>query len=188
MYYMIVSDIQTCVLCITVNEYVWMRETEVSLIRYSVLLVCCLYFCTCAASTQLLRPEHGLCWPCDLSDSVVTVVVKGLRASSVPHSPLWLALCAAPPGSGNESVTPWSSFYSSAWREKEQCSGQDNVRGIYTVCHVHWLPNRDVMETLFRMNRWFILKSIWIHIRIRGALFTGVSFGKISRRFHRAPD
>lgn len=59
--------------------------------------------------------------------------------------------------------------------------------GVY-ICHVHWLPNRDVMKTLFRMNRWFILKSIWIHIRIRGALFTGVSFGKISRRFHRAPD
>lgn len=65
--------------------------------------------------------------PVNLSDSVV----KDLWVSRVPHSPVWLVLCAAPPGSGNESVTPLSSFYNSAYKEKEQWWGQENLRGIY---------------------------------------------------------
>lgn len=117
MYCTIVSDIQKCVLCLTANAYVWVSDIEVLSLDaqfcFSVGI-----FCTCVASTQLLRPEHDLCWPCDFSDSVIRVV-KGLWASRVPHSPLWLVLCAAPPGFGNESVTPSSSFYSSACRGKK---------------------------------------------------------------------
>lgn len=118
--------------CVTVNAYVWARETEVSLIRSSVLLVCCLYFCTCAASLLGLSMAFV-----DPVTSLTLSLPWLLRAWRRAEFPVGLCGLCFLQRSLNPEMSPWLHrvvFIVLPINKRNSAQVKNILRGIYAMC------------------------------------------------------
>lgn len=118
--------------CVTVNAYVWVRETEVSLIRSSVLVVCCLYFCTCAVSLLGLSMAFV-----DPVTSLTLSLLWLLRAWRRAEFPVGLRGLCFLQRSLNPEMSPWLHrvvFIVLPINKRNSAQVKNILRGIYAMC------------------------------------------------------